>query len=66
MTLTQVQLAPMVVDANASTRDTAATVTLTTSSQMICVVAVVEVHQHTLILDLLVKTLTMEQQTHNI
>ena len=66
MTLMKAQLALMAVDANVSTKDIAATVTLKTSSQMRCVVLVVEAQKHIPTPSQLVKTLTMERQTHNI
>ena len=66
MTLMQVQLAPVAVDVNVSMKDIAATLILRTTSLMRCVAPVVEVQEHTPILGRLVKTQTMERQTHNI
>ena len=66
MTRMTARLALMAVDANVRTKDTAASATRNTSSQMRCVALVVEAQKHTPAPSLLVKTQTMERQTHNI
>jgi hypothetical protein len=65
MTRMKAQLALWAVDANASTKDIAATATRKTSSQMRCVVLVAEVQKHPPAPSQLVKTQTMERRTHN-
>jgi hypothetical protein len=65
MTRMTAQLALMAVDANVRMKDTAASATRKTSSQMRCVVLVVEVQKHPLAPSQLVKTQTMERRTHN-